>query len=110
MYVVRNKECFVAGFGVGQRYSELLPTFVGFDQHHQFAKNLAHVAAIDFVDDEYPWVLRISLRSSAKLMKNSVFQREVAFLSWAKPLDEVFVRIRLMKLNPLNSGRIHLTD
>jgi hypothetical protein len=77
------------------RIVELVPQTRRIDEHHQLAKNLAQIAAIDFVNDEdvrEPLGL-VPLRSAAELVEHSVPEVEGALCGRAKSLDKVHQRL-----------------
>ena len=85
---------------IRQRHGPLRSAFVTLDEHHQLAKHLAQIAAVDFVDDEDEVCVAVA-GFLAKCMKRAVAQRESGAIR-AETLDEVLVGVRGVKLDHLD--------
>ena len=79
-------------------------SLVAFDEHHEFAEDLAEVAPVYFVDDEDVLLARVCLGCFAEIVEDAVLEGEVFVFGWAVALDEVFVGVRLVKLDHLYSS------
>ena len=91
-------------FGVCEGDRVFVGSLVAFDEHHEFAEDLAEVAPVYFVDDEYVLLTRVCLGFFAEIVEDAVLEGEVFVFRWTVALDEVFIGVRLVKLDHLYSG------
>ena len=72
-----------------------------FDQHEQFAKDLAQVAAIDFVNHKDIFMVGVVQGFLAKAIENPILQAKTACFTDQRAIatDEVIIRIGLVKLH-----------
>jgi hypothetical protein len=79
-----------------------------FDKKHEFAKDLREVSTINFIDNKNVLTARCEIRLFTKSMKNAIAKYKSSLAIRTIALDEIFVAIRLVKLNTFNSAGIPL--
>ena len=81
---------------------------VPLNQHQQFAEYLAHVATVDFVNDEKEFLVRLVCGLLAKPIEDTVFQFK-SILNRLIAHHKVLVRIILVELDELNAAVVFFT-
>ena len=108
--VLGNVERIVGVVRIGERDGVLRSALVRLDEHQQLAEHFADVAAVDLVDDEDVRLRGVFARALAKLVKDAILQREPTTRFRAPALNEVLVRVRLVKLHRTDTGRVLVAD
>src|SRR5262249_51246007 len=99
VHVVGNEKPLAGGLGVGKGDLKVWPTLVRFDEHHQLAEDLAEVAAVDLINDEYKRAIAIAGGALAEVVEDAVTSLEAARLARTEALDEILIGVGLVKLN-----------
>lgn len=84
-------------------------SFVSFDEHQQLTEYLAQVASVDLVYDETYERSGSSFARWQNVEEDPVLQSEGSGFVWQRAIssDEVFIGIRLMKLNHFDPLIVH---
>src|SRR5262249_48284373 len=108
--VLRHGKQRVLDVGIGEGYGIFATALIAFNQHHEFAKDLAQVAAVDLVDDEDVGSAEVGAGTVAEVKKEAVPTMKATFFAGAVALDEVLVGIRLMELHHRDTGAVLLAQ
>ena len=84
----------------------LLPSFICFDEHHQFAEYFRQIASIDLVNDEKIRTILVLSGLFAESKEHTISSFESAFLSRAETLNKILVAVALMELNCFRSALV----